>query len=93
MQRWFLHMNCFGQAVDGRVNMSYTRILSIINRYLGETESLTVFDVDGLIGGFETSVHIRVVGEEHHVHDVGGAGFCRCFRLFSAEPEEETHTS
>lgn len=28
MQRWFLHWNCFGQAVTGRVNVRYNRLMS-----------------------------------------------------------------
>lgn len=51
-------------------------------------ESLTVAGINSLKLCVEPSVHVGRVGEEHHLHRVGAAGFCHCsIRFFS------THSS
>lgn len=86
------HWNCFGQAEDekGERQIHFSERGEIIFFYLGETESLTVFDVDGLKRCFKTSVHIGGIGEKHHAHRVGLAGFRHCSAgMFSAQSEDE----
>lgn len=47
-----------------------------------ERESLTVAGINGLKLCVKPSVHVGRVGEEHHFHRVGAAGFRHCSLTF-----------
>ncbi len=92
MQRWLLHWNLFGQAVDDRVRMRNTCLMSRNNRHVWEIKTLTVFHVNGLKLCIEASVHIGGVRKKHHAHCVAAAGFCqRSIRLFSTQSEDDRY--